>query len=284
VLGVVVALAVGWQSGRLIWQLVPSAPAAQPPSARTATADTARGDGGDGSNRSAEVASLSLFGAAPEPGADEGASDAAAAANAPETRLNLSLKGVYAPGEGQGLAIITSGGGDESVYAAGDEIAGNARIQAIYSGGVVLQRDGRAETLRMAGAQPLDGSATADSGGRGDTSAEQRRIAERASELRRRLVDNPGELARMVRFQPHVENGALVGYKIQPRQADAELLGELGLRPSDIVTQVNGRSLDDPREANKVLQDLRDARRIEISFIREGQQRSLSVPLGQAGG
>ncbi|PSQ90824.1 MAG: hypothetical protein BRD57_05915 [Proteobacteria bacterium SW_6_67_9] len=88
----------------------------------------------------------------------------------------------------------------------------------------------------------------------------------------------------MVRFQPHLENGALVGYKIQPRQADAELLGELGLRPSDIVTRVNGRSLDDPREANKVLQDLRDARRIEISFIREGQQRSLSVPLGQAGG
>lgn len=280
-LSLVLAVVVGWQAGGLLWRLVPDAPAARPPAEVTLTAETAAAGQNNGRDPSAQVAAMELFGTADE--SEQAAAETeAAAADAPETQLNLSLKGIYAAGGGDGLAIVTSGGGDQSVYSVGDEIAGNARITAIFGDRVVLQRNGRAETLRMPGAE--DGDAAPSDATRASASEKQQEIARRASELRRRLIDNPGELARLVRFQPHVEGGELVGYKIQPREADVGLLRTLGLRPSDVVTRVNGRELNDPREANKVLQDLRDAQRIELTFIRDGQQQQLAVPIGQVSG
>ncbi len=282
-ISVALAIAVGWQAGRLVWRISPDAPAAQPPPRATGTREPAETGASDNSEPSARLAGLALFGKSDAAG-ENGADSDAAPADAPETQLNLSLKGVYAAGAGEGLAIITSGSGDPSVYSVGDEIAGNARISGIYGDRVVLQRDGRAETLRMPGAEDGAGATGGDTTGSRSAAGDRQEIAQRASKLRRRLLDNPGELARLVRFQPHVEGGELVGYKIQPREADTSLLRELGLRPSDIITRVNRRALNDPREANEVLQDLRDAQRIELTFIRNGQERQLSVPLGQAGG
>jgi len=282
-LGLALAVAVGWQSGRLLWRALPDAPAARPPAELTSAKSPQTTNQGDGRDPSARLASVALFGTADQ--GDDAAADAdAAPADAPETQLNLSLKGVYAAGAGEGLAIITSGSGDASVFSVGDAIAGNARITGIFGDRVVLRRNGRAETLRMPGADDGQASTSDTTRSSRSVSEERQEIARRASELRRRLIDNPGELARLVRFQPHIDGGELVGYKIQPREADAGLLRELGIRPSDIVTRVNGRELNDPREANKVLQDLRDAQRIELTFIRDGQQQQLSVPIGQASG
>ncbi len=281
-LSLVLAVAVGWQTGRLMWQVVPDTRASRAPAAPTTTQAATSGTS-DGRDPSAQLAARALFGSADNGGPSTPEADAAAA-DAPETQLNLSLKGVYAAGAGEGLAIITSGSGDESVYSVGDEIAGNARITGVFGDRVVLQRNGRAETLRMPGAEDDATAPGADTSASRSPAGESQEIAQRANDLRQRLLDNPGELARLVRFQPHLEQGELVGYQIQPREADAGLLRKLGLRPSDVVTRVNGRKLNDPREANEVLQDLRDAQRIELRFIRDGQRQQLSVPIGQAGG
>jgi general secretion pathway protein C len=274
----VLAVAVGWQLAVLGWTLAPEPPAAAPAPV-TDTAATAADSGSSQPDATARVASLQLFGAAPGNDA-AAASQASAPADAPETQLNLTLRGVYAPGSGEGLAIISAGGGREKVYAVGDTIAGDARIAGIHADRVVLRRNGRAETLRMsvADAAPASGE---DRGNQ--ASSREREIAERARELRQRLLENPVELARMVRFQPYVQNGNLVGYRIQPRSADAEQLRALGLQPSDVVTSVNGRPLNDPRQANEALQSLRDARTIRITFLRNGQQRSMTIPIGEAG-
>lgn len=274
----VLAVAVGWQLAALGWTLAP----APPPAAPAPVADTGAMGPNGGSpqpNAAGRVASLQLFGAAPGD-AGAAAAEAAAPADAPETQLNLTLRGVYAPGSGEGLAIISAGSGREKVYAVGDTIAGDARIAGIHADRVVLRRNGRAETLRMSLA---DAAPSSSPNGGSQASSREREIAERARELRQRLLENPVELARMVRFQPYVQNGNLVGYRIQPRSADAEQLRALGLQPSDVVTSVNGRPLNDPRQANEALQSLRDARTIRITFLRNGEQRSMTIPIGEAG-
>ncbi|MCG5529278.1 type II secretion system protein GspC [Halorhodospira halochloris] len=69
--------------------------------------------------------------------------------DAPETRLDLSLKGILASGgEGQGAAIIDAGDG-QKVFIAGAELPGDAVLERVQNDRVILSRDGNFEMLRL---------------------------------------------------------------------------------------------------------------------------------------
>ena len=271
----------GWQLADLSWAMLP-APASATPAAPSPGTPTETHSAGQ-PRAAAKLAALHLFGEAAPPEQVEATPDTGA--DAPETELNLTLKGLYAPGTGRGFAIIAAGNGSEDVYSVGDTIAGGARISAIFADRVVLRRNGRAETLRLANVEvaPAEPEGrVADAGERGVASDEDA-IARRAGELRTQLTENPLELARMVRFQPYVEDGELVGYRIQPRAAEAELLQDLGIQPTDVITRINEFSLSDPQQANQALQALRDARMINITLLRDGRSQRMSIPIGNPG-
>ncbi len=276
--GLVLIVLLGWQLAGLTWAALP-APASTRVPAETAV-DPA--DSGDDTSvaPTARLARLHLFG---EPPADDGSDRSAeTATDAPETQLNLTLKGVYAPGETGGLAIIATGGGPEKVYAVDDTIAGNARITGVFEDRVVLRRDGRPETLRMelAKAPPDQGNRQAEPSG---ADAGDEGIIGRARALRERIQQNPLELARMVRFQPYVEDGELIGFRIEPRSDEAQLLEEAGIRPDDVVTRVNGIPLNDRQQGNRALEELRDASMINVTILRDGRSEQLSIPIGNPG-
>lgn len=273
----VLVVVLGWQLAGLTWAALPAPASARIPAA---SAPEASGSGSDtGEAPTARLARLHLFG---EPPADDDRKRSPETeTDAPETQLNLSLMGVYAPGETGGLAIIATGGGPEKVYAVGDTIAGSARITGIFADRVVLRRDGRAETLRMQLAKAPSGQANREAQTRGEEQSGG--IIERARALRERIRQNPLELARMVRFQPYVEDGELVGFRIQPRSDEAQLLEEAGIRPSDVVTRVNGIPLNDRAQGNRALRELRDASVINVTILRDGRSEQLSIPLGNPG-
>ncbi|MES9901044.1 MAG: type II secretion system protein N [Sedimenticola sp.] len=65
-----------------------------------------------------------------------------------ETRLMLSLKGVYAPeDEATGWAIISEDQGDERNFMLGDEVSGGAVLAKIEPDKVLLERNGEMESL-----------------------------------------------------------------------------------------------------------------------------------------
>ncbi len=275
---VVLVVLIGWQLAAITWAALPASEAGRMPEPAPIRAGGSEQASGADPNPAARLARLHLFGR-PADGEDAGQSSGPANADAPETQLNLTLKGVYAPGDGEGVAIIAAGGGPEKVYSVGDEIAGNARISGIFDDRVVLRRNGRAETLRLDLAD--NGTTSADAGGSG-VSPDAAAVRE-ARRLRERLLDNPLQLARMVRFQPYRRNGELVGYRIRGRSGDAELLGELGIRPDDVITRINGIPLTDPANGNRALNELRDARMINVTVLRDGSSRQLSIPIGETG-
>lgn len=263
---------IAWAAALLTWQLLPG-----PESRPDTTIPTAAPAIESGRGVVTDVAALHLFGTAP---AQSGpATSEQAPADAPETRLNLELTGVFATGDGNGIAIIVAGNADQSVFGVGERVAGQARIDGIYADRVILERDGGLETLRLSD-EAIAGEAVGAGATRADGNREIQRIARRARELRQRLVRNPLELARMVRFQPYMRDGELIGYRIQPRSADAELLADLGLRPTDVVTEVNGMPLNDPQQAQKVLQQMRSARTISVTWLRDGREHRMTVPIG----
>jgi len=270
---IVLVCAIAVVAGGLTWAILPGG--AQPvDTGIDAVQQTSRASGG---GTEVDLASLHLFG---ESRAGTETRARTMPEDVPDTRLNLRLHGVFATGEGNGLAIIAAGNAEEAVYTVGDRVAGQARVEAIYGDRVILEREGSLETLRLAAdevdTRPASSGARAAAAGNRDV----QRIAERASELRARLMKNPLELARMVRFQPYLRDGELVGYRLQPRAADAELLAELGLKPTDVITAVNGVELSDPAKAQQVLRRLQSAETISVSWLRDGEQRQMTIPIG----
>ncbi len=278
VISVALVVLLGWQLAGLTWAALPAPASARVPAA---TAVESAGSGGDtGEAPTARLARLHLFGE--PPAEDDGDRSPETETDAPETQLNLTLKGVYTPGETGGLAIIATGDGPEKVYAVDDTIAGSARITGIFEDRVVLRRDGRPETLRMDLAKVPSGQTNRQAES-SDAEEDEGGIIERARALRTRLRQNPLELTRMVRFQPYVEDGELVGFRIEPRSEEAQLLQEAGIRPSDVVTRVNGIPLNDRAQGNQALRELRDADMINVTILRDGRSEQLSIPLGEPG-
>lgn len=200
------------------------------------------------------------------------------AAKAPETRLNLTLKGVLAAKPMKmASAIIAKGkSGKEDIYSVGDKMQGGVVIKEIHPDHVILERNGRLETLKL---QKISGVST--QGPRTTTTRTARpgsSPASALSQIRKNILKNPtsfGEYALPVIVK---ENGKQVGYRLQP-QAKGELLAELGLQSSDVITEINGVKLDKPQNGISALRKLSTAKNLNIVVKRNGAEVPLNITL-----
>lgn len=275
-LTLVLALLVIYQLAQLTWQLVP-APSAPADDASPATVPkTAAPAAPDAESvPTGRIAGWHLFGEA-DPGPEQGGTGPAAPIDAPETRLNLTLRGLYATDQpDRARAIIAAPNGQERTYRVDDELPGGAELSAIYADRVILQRNGRYETLRLP-REALEGGAAADSG---QQDGRDSRAGELLSEYRGMLETNPRALIDLVRPVPVNENNEFAGFRLYPGNRP-ELFQQLGLRPGDLVTRVNGVELDGASKGAEVLQQLRDSQQISLQVRRGNQTLDLafSVP------
>jgi general secretion pathway protein C len=72
--------------------------------------------------------------------------------------------------------------------------------------------------------------------------------------------------------------GKLKGYKVQPGK-DRKLLSKFGLKRGDVVTAVNGVTLDNPIKALEILRDLSTASSVSLDVERKGQMQSFSFQI-----
>lgn len=69
--------------------------------------------------------------------------------------------------------------------------------------------------------------------------------------------------------------GKFHGFKIRAISSD----WHVDLRPGDVVTSVNGMSIERPEEADAVFRSLAKAKALRIDFEREGKPQTLSLPI-----
>jgi len=260
--------AIAWLLAGLTWQLLPSphvdSVAAQNPSAQRAAPPPRR-------DFASAIVRHNLFGVAP---ADTAPARVEPAAEAPDTQLNLELRGVlaYNP-ESSALAIISEARGDEKVYAIGDELPGSATLEEVLTDHVILRRNGRLEKLRLPEKSTPVAVATAATGGTASHIAQLT-----PGQLRDNIVKDPMQFARKVRTIPHKENGKLVGYKLRAREYEG-VLAQYGLQPNDIVTEVNGTALNNPKTSLRALRSLATATEINATILRDGVEMPIFVSL-----
>jgi len=188
---------------------------------------------------------------------------------APETRLNLVLKGVLAttPME-YGSAIISKGkNGKEDTYAPGDKIS-SATVKEIYADRVILERAGKLETLRM----PKDNSGSLIKSSPGSTPTVKASTPGAVlSDIRSQILKNPTSFGKYAIPIPYNENGRLRGYRLQP-QGDRSLFDKVGLDPNDVIVAVNGVELNNPTKGLKALRSLQRAKSIDLTILRNGAE------------
>lgn len=197
---------------------------------------------------------------------------------APETRLNLELKGLFAVNRPEAaMAIIATEGRDEKSYHVGDNVAGAATVHQILSDRVILKRGGRFEAL-MLPKDLLTDQKSKRTRPRTTVSREPAGQVRRLPGVRDRIQNNPQEALNMIKAAPVLENGTLKGYRVMPGK-ERQLFARAGLRPNDVVTQVNGIPLSDTEQLGKVMQQLGSNSRVDVTVERNGQPVTLSVEL-----
>lgn len=211
----------------------------------------------------------------------------------PETKLNLKLRGVFSSKDKNAArAIIADSRGDEDSYRIGASLPGGATLSEIHPDRVILEHNGRFETLKL----PVD---VADSGAGGastlspsnispppvDRNINRGNIASLSAsttdnsqllgQYRSALLNDPNSVMGLINVRPYQKDGQLVGYRLRPGK-DRSLLRRFGLRSGDIVTSVNGVPMNNPVKALEVLRDLSTASQISVDVLRNGAPQSFT--------
>ncbi|MEY2855500.1 MAG: hypothetical protein RL030_2632 [Pseudomonadota bacterium] len=197
----------------------------------------------------------------------------AAAANtdpnsAPATSLALVLSGIIADQDPQrGYALLGPSAAAIKVYAVGASLPGGARLHSVLPDRVLLDRGGTLEALslprRTSAGVPPPPVAMAPPGG------------ERVQQFMR---DNPGVIGEILRPQAVLADGRQRGYRVYPGPNQAAF-NRLGLRPGDLVTAINGTTLDDPTKGGEIFSTLSSVAEARVTVIRNGSQQELVLNL-----
>jgi len=215
----------------------------------------------------------------------------------PETRLNLKLRGVFASrDQSAARAIIADAKGLEDSYSINDEVPGGAILNEIYSDRVILEHNGRLETLKLPVDSAESGAVAANTRGRRAGAA--RRVSNRnvnksniasaaastddnsalLGQYRNALLNDPQSVMGLINVRPFQKDGQLVGYRLRPGK-DRTLLKRFGLRSGDVITAVNGVPMNNPIKALEVLRDLSSATSLNVDIQRNGTPQSFTFQI-----
>ena len=217
------------------------------------------------------VVSAHLFGVAV---ADPSAQDPA---NAPQSTANLVLAGTIATQDPKrGVAIISDGGASK-VYAVGDRIGG-ASLHSVYLDHVILDRGGALETLllpRLPGPGMRGPPVVRRTGG-------DPRTAAAVENIRRMVQQDPAILDQVMRVVPSYDSaaGKLRGFRAYPGR-NRQIFNKLGLKAGDLVTAINGTTLDDPQRGQEIFNTIQTSDHATVTIERGGQKQDITLNIAQ---
>lgn len=267
-LSLLLAVAVGLQTAKLIWWAIPQPttwePMPPPPSASAAA--------------TTKVSVQALVDAALFGTADDDAPAQAAITDAPDTTLNLRLMGIFSGRDAtDSRALIHPGTGEEAPYSIGMEVVRGVKLEAIFPDRVILMRNGRAETLRLDKDAPSRAVVADTSTPSAQNMAGNIALPQLAS-VREQILQDPSQAANFLRVQPAAVDGAMRGYRIYPGR-DRSLFNAAGLRPGDLVTAINGTDLNDATRALQMLTELSTATSVSLTVERGGNAQTVNISL-----
>lgn len=265
-------IAIAWQLARIIWMLIPGSSAGDP---IVATASQVSAVAAPGSRANVQaIANAHIFGTASTDGAVTEAPPVIDEDLA-ETRQNLSLKGTIASSQpGEGLAIIADSRNEEKLYGIRDTVVPGTTLHAVYPDRVVLNEGGALRALKLPKEFPQSQAPVR----RSTTSVNRASSSNRS--IQTVVSQNVAKLADVVRPTPYMVAGQMQGYRVYPGR-DRKQFAALGLRPGDLIKDINGAALTDPQQAMQIFQSLGSSDQVSVTVVRNGQPQSLILKTSQ---
>jgi general secretion pathway protein C len=156
--------------------------------------------------------------------------------DAPETSLNLKLRGVRASSEeAGGIALITTPDNRTAAYSPGEAILDGVALHRIYADRVTLRKGGQTEALMMDGGAGLLSVLTTQ-GQSGDQAREMSGGITTARIARADLMSS-------ITIDPVHRGQQFIGYRIGAR-GDADAMNRAGLQPGDVVVSLDGTDIN----------------------------------------
>lgn len=192
-------------------------------------------------------------------------------------------------GEPKAMAIMQAGRESDS-YVVGATLPGGARLVEVQRNQVVIENNGRRETLKVDLDAPAPPSTDRPTKIRERNTAKQkpannsgiREIGENRwlipAEEADRARNNINDLLRQARVEPNIVDGQTDGFAVRMIRPGS-LFSMLGLQVGDVLHDVNGVKLDTPEKALQVFQQLREARQISISLERQGTPQTFAYEI-----
>jgi general secretion pathway protein C len=265
---------IAWQMSRMIWMLVPGSAIGDAVPLPDSLPESASAQ-----NNSTDVTSIAgthIFGVAD---AEESVPLALAEPDddLADTRLvNLTLNGTVASEiPNYSIAIISDGGEDQEVYIIGDSVGNNTTLHAVYADRVVLNEKGVLTNLKL----PREfKDMPAGSIRRTTTTTRQR--PDNSQSIKAVVTQNLTKLTDVIRPTPYRVEGKQVGFRVYPGR-DRRKFSALGLRPGDIIKDIDGKALTDASQAMQVFQSLGTSEQVTVTIERAGKSESLTLKTSQ---
>lgn len=273
-------------AAELTWRLIP-VPTNNAQSAATSSPVASRKSAGNSRVNIQQLSDLKLFG---DPVAQASAPVVETRIeDAPETNLNLTLTGVVTSSTAEGSAAIIENQGNQNTYGIGEKIDGtNATIKEVYADRLIIKNGPKHETLMLEGIDfsqnlPVSSSTSRRQPSQSATNSPQRRkpsltLSRDAIVATQNLKNSPSNFTDFISIAP-VRNGqGLKGYRVSPGKKP-ELFNAAGLVAGDILVDINGLDLTDPRQSIQALTALRESEALQMTVEREGQLESIYLEL-----
>src|SRR5262245_19174615 len=203
-----------------------------------------------------------LFGPAAAPQAE---------ASVAPSNLNLTLTGVLARPVG-GCALVILQGQPESAFCVGEDLSPGVRLEAVEKDRIVVVRNGAREAVPLkdiekhAGLIPPPPAVPAgpivqpsSTGALVDRKQLQQQLGKPEFLSQALIVPNPGG------------GGGFLVRQIQP----GSLYEKLGLKPGDVIKNVNGQALASMEDVMRLYQQFGTAQRVLVEVQRQGRNETL---------
>ena len=242
-----------------------------------------------------KVSSLELFGRL------EVADTLPRALDAPETKLNLELQGIFIAQDAKlSTAIVAQKNKTGELFAIGDKLPGNATLAAVFEDHVLIRRGTRVEKLLFSDSKfqfVSDRSPASTSprsgGGISDTTRSHLGSAENSISDKNESNNNSSNNSPISTYQEKlrsdlqgtlskagitpVSTGESNGYKVG---ADAQgAIKQAGLQPGDVILSINGKPVGVASNDSALMAQVMASSRVRVEVRRGARRFFLTVPV-----
>ena len=241
------------------------------------------------------VSSLELFGRL------EVADTLPQALDAPETKLNLELQGIFIAQDAKlSTAIVAQKNKTGELFAIGDKLPGNATLAAVFEDHVLIRRGTRVEKLlfsdskfQFASDRSPASTSPRSGGGISDTTRSHQGSAKNSISDKNESNNNSINNSPINTYQEKlrsdlqgtlskagitpVSTGESNGYKVG---ADAQgAIKQAGLQPGDVILSINGKPVGVASNDSALMAQVMASSRVRVEVQRGARRFFLTVPV-----